>query len=67
MGLELGDVVAPSRDNSWVVFDRRTKAVKRVVKPGFDARWVHDMTPPRPLKGGVSNLWVSGVSPPVGV
>jgi len=45
MGLELGDVVAPSRDNSWVVFDRRTKAVKRVVKPGFDARWVHDIIP----------------------
>jgi ABC-type thiamin/hydroxymethylpyrimidine transport system permease subunit len=24
------------------------------------------MTPPRPLKGGVSNLWVLGVSPPDG-
>jgi len=25
------------------------------------------MTPPRPLEGGVSNLWVLGVSPPDGV
>ena|GEM_PF-906267 len=24
------------------------------------------MTPPRPLKSGVSNLWVLGVSPPDG-
>jgi hypothetical protein len=28
---------------------------------------IRDMTPPRPLEGGVSNLWVLGVSPPVGV
>ena len=45
MGLELGDIIAPSGDNSWVVIDRRTGAVKRVVKPGFNARWVHDLIP----------------------
>jgi hypothetical protein len=45
MGLELGDIIAPSGDNSWVVIDRRTGAVKRMVKPGFNARWVHDIIP----------------------
>ncbi len=45
LDLELGDIIAPSRDNSWVVIDRKTGTVKRKIKPGYNARWVHDIIP----------------------
>ena len=45
LGLEMGDIVAPSGDNSWVVIDRKTKVVKRRIEPSYGAKWVHDIIP----------------------
>jgi len=58
---EPGDIVAPARDNTWVVIDRDRKAVKYKLKPLFKAHSVHDIVPSRDGKSLIVSDWGSNL------
>jgi len=61
IGAETGDIVAPARDNTWVVIDRDTKQIKKKITPQFNAQWVHDIIPSKDGQNLIITDWTAGI------
>jgi len=54
---EPGDIIAPARDNTWIVIDRDSKVIKYKLKPGFNAHSVHDIVPSKDGRNLIISDW----------